>query len=73
MRIVGVILIAIISIFTLIQSAARDRLSVTKLLVTGAGALLAGAMVWMLPTLIYLARDEAQANLPVYTHNGGYR
>ncbi|MEU2014025.1 hypothetical protein [Nocardia sp. NPDC019302] len=68
----GMIIIAIVTIAVTISNAASSKLSPSKILVTFGSGLLAGVVIWILPTTINYARTDA--NLIVPDHPiGGYR
>jgi hypothetical protein len=68
----GLILIAIISMAVLIQTAASSKLSPGKILVVAGSALLAGVLFWILPTVINYARTDSNIIVPDHPI-GGFR
>lgn len=68
----GIIIIAIISIGVVISESAKSRLSPMKIIVVVFSGGLGGVAIWILPTIVNLARVDA--NLIVPDHPvGGYR
>ncbi|MBF6089215.1 hypothetical protein GV794_01420 [Nocardia cyriacigeorgica] len=63
-RAAGLILIAIIGIGTLISEGAKSKLSPAKVLTVAGSAILAGVLIWLLPTLINHARWEVNTVVP---------
>ncbi|MDO3648251.1 hypothetical protein [Nocardia mangyaensis] len=60
----GLILIAIVGIGVLISEAVKERLSPGKVLAVAGSAILAGVLIWVLPTLINYSRAEVGTIIP---------
>ncbi|MBF6301264.1 MULTISPECIES: hypothetical protein [Nocardia] len=68
----GLIIIAIITIGVVISEGAKSRLSPARIIVVFFSGIMAGVVIWILPTTINYARTDA--NLIVPDHPvGGYR
>ncbi|WP_280454758.1 hypothetical protein [Nocardia brasiliensis] len=71
-RIGGLLLLVLVATGVLISEAARSRLSPGKLIVVAGSAILAGVVLWVLPSLINYARYDVGTIIPEYPI-GGYQ
>jgi hypothetical protein len=63
-RWVGIVAIAIVAMAILISEGAKSKLSPGKILVVAGSGVLAAVLFWVLPTLINLARTDADLVVP---------
>ncbi|WP_280442717.1 hypothetical protein [Nocardia brasiliensis] len=71
-RIGGLFLLVLVATGILISEAARSRLSPGKMIVVTGSAILAGVVLWVLPSLINYARYDVGTIIPEYPI-GGYQ
>ena len=69
-RLGGVVAIALIAIFTVVTRAAQSKLSPGQTILVVASALLAGAAIWVLPSLINFVREDSNSIVPDYPFVG---
>lgn len=63
-RWVGITAISIVSMALLISEAAKSKLSPAKIFTVAGSGVLAGVLFWVLPTVIFWARGDAETIVP---------
>ncbi|MFE9575188.1 hypothetical protein ACFYO1_02285 [Nocardia sp. NPDC006044] len=68
----GLVIVGLVSTYVLIAEAAKSKLSAARIITVAASAILAGVVLWILPSLINYARYDVSTFVPDYPI-GGYR